>query len=151
MCFRSDLVLFDFKNREDESNWVEVSDSMRPDGKLSADFGYYMTALESNAHFDSYLTPKMSGPKCYCGFRTNVNFNLDGYDYLYFKCVARGDADTYRIILGHGNLNHSDTRFMQKFKVCLATFTMILLFMYSSKSNKRYIYLFIFFLLIVKH
>lgn len=126
MCFRKQIVLFDFENDSDIDNWMEISNSGKmeasssviPQSMPEAYFGFHMTVLEPNAHFESILNPQPN-VECFCGFHIKKQFNLEGYDHIYFKGIGRGDATTYTIVLGHNGIHYPNVVFIQKFKVCL--------------------------------
>lgn len=104
-------------------DWSELSDNnVWPEGYSSAIFDLYMSYLVPSVHLDTTLVPQPSGA-CFAGMRTNdLHFNLEGYDFIEFKCNARGNATTYMMILGHGDVTYPNTTFEQSFQVCLATY-----------------------------
>lgn len=117
-CYRSNLLLFDFQNVTDLSNWLEISDTVRYAGRSKASFDLYKTKINQSAIFFSLLNPLPNGA-CFSGVRTMTQLNLDGYRCLHFVCKATGNATTYKIILRHNNLHtEPNPSFEQKFKVC---------------------------------
>lgn len=120
LYFRLDFCLFDFENTPDLENWSDVSDShVWPSGMSWADIDIYMSGTEPAGHFDSWLKPQPNG-SCFCGVRTNVTYNLDGYEYIDFECLAKGNATTYKIVLGYSDSKHPNATLEQIFKVCPA-------------------------------
>lgn len=79
-----------------------------------------MTGNIPSGHFDTWLYPKPNG-SCFCGFYTDTQFNLDGYDFMDFECIAEGNATTYTIILGYDDSKHPNATMEQSFKVRPAT------------------------------
>ncbi|XP_025208643.1 uncharacterized protein LOC112604003 [Melanaphis sacchari] len=113
----SSLLLFDFQNVADLSNWTEQSDTVRSVGMSKATFDLYKTQTKQSAILFTLLNPQPNGA-CFSGVRTITQLNLDGYEYISFLCKTAGNATTYKIILRHNNLNDEpNPTFEQQFKV----------------------------------
>lgn len=106
--------MFDFQNANNLDNWSEQSDTLRTLGRSKATFDLYKTKTKQCAILFTLLRPLPNGA-CFSGVRTMTQLNLKGYNYISFFCKARGNANVYKIILKHNNLE--TPTFEHKFKV----------------------------------
>lgn len=137
-CYRSDLLLFNFQNATDLSDWSEISDTVRAAGRSKATFDLYKAEDIQNAIFFSLLNPLPNGA-CFCGFRKMTQLNLDGYKYLHFECISMGNATTYKIVLRHNNLHtEPNPAFEQHFRVDNYFFFFLILWFLNNDRNFIY-------------
>lgn len=134
--YRSDLLLVDFENETNLLHWSEESDNMEFGGISKAYFKLSITPTKQFGYFFSSLKLQPNHDECFCGVHTKTQFNLVGYRCISFKCKAKGNVTTYKVILKDDNLKFPEISFEQNFKVCLQH-CFILIF--HKRNNQRYI------------
>lgn len=116
-CFvlcRSEIPLIDFDSLSILENWSEET---RPVNTSKSLIYVYNNPNSESAMFYSYLDPKPNNSICYSGIHRMVQLNLEGYRYITFTCIAKGNATVYKIILKDSSLVVPKPSFEQNFKV----------------------------------
>lgn len=119
LCYRSDLLLFDFETMKSVMNWEEMMDYRRSKTKSRSSFCLFMTDVGRYAIFYATLKP-LANSVTFGGSRTKTNLNLEGYQSIYFSTEAHGNNTAFKVVLRHNKLNYPHPSFEQKFQVCLA-------------------------------
>ncbi|XP_033229177.1 uncharacterized protein LOC117180785 [Belonocnema kinseyi] len=115
-------TLFDFRTLKDVQNWMEISDTVRPEGKSKATLVLKNLNGVQSAVFNNILNPQPNGA-AFAGMRTTLpNLNLSSFKNITISCRGEGNNMNYKIVLRHnGQHANEDNTYEQFFTVSMST------------------------------